>query len=136
MTQPKVKHFCWRAIHDSLPTRVNLYKRGMEVDVYCPCCGNEYETVMHLFLDCDVAREFWLKGLFRVQTEDRSRRDFGDWCVAELVKLDDEKRGLLMNLLCSLWHNGNKWVFEGRRWDIINMINRAVELTGGASLLA
>lgn len=34
----KVKHFCWRFAHNSLPLRRRVQSRGMDVDTRCPMC--------------------------------------------------------------------------------------------------
>ena len=55
----KIQHFLWRAIHDRLPVATNLKKRGVEVDVVCPQCGEEKETVEHLMFNCEKTKRIW-----------------------------------------------------------------------------
>jgi hypothetical protein len=43
----QVKIFTWRACHDILPTRKNLFKRKVVEDNSCLCCKGEPETVIH-----------------------------------------------------------------------------------------
>ena len=38
------KNFIWRACHDILPTRANLFKRKILTDPLCLFCGAEAET--------------------------------------------------------------------------------------------
>ncbi|GKA59171.1 RNA-directed DNA polymerase, eukaryota [Tanacetum coccineum] len=53
----KVNVFSWRARRDSLPTRVNLSRRGVLLDSHlCPLCNAAMEDVQHVFFRCDVAR--------------------------------------------------------------------------------
>lgn len=49
---PKVKTFLWRCMQDSLPTRINLLKRGIDIVHLCPNCGFEEETLEHTLRDC------------------------------------------------------------------------------------
>jgi hypothetical protein len=43
-----VKLFLWKALHNLLPTRVNLAKKGVTTDKLCPICAMEEETVLHV----------------------------------------------------------------------------------------
>jgi hypothetical protein len=42
-----VKMFLWRALNDLLPTKDNLYRKGVLKESSCPVCGVEEETVFH-----------------------------------------------------------------------------------------
>ncbi|GJS23490.1 RNA-directed DNA polymerase, eukaryota, reverse transcriptase zinc-binding domain protein [Tanacetum coccineum] len=58
----KVNIFVWRAIEGRLPVRVELNKRGIDLDsVLCPCCNNSVETCAHCFVTCDLAMGVWDK---------------------------------------------------------------------------
>jgi hypothetical protein len=35
----KVKNFLWRLAHNSLPTRMNIKRKGVELDTLCPVCN-------------------------------------------------------------------------------------------------
>ena len=124
---PRAKNLCWRACRDAIPTRVNLYKRGMEIDVYCPVCGSDYETPSHTFLDCEFAMDFWRKSPFRLCTKSRSQRDFGAWCHKVISALDEEQRGLFITLIWGLWCLRNRWVFEGKREHVGTSLMRLVD---------
>ena len=56
----KVNVFIWRLRLNKLPSRVNLDRRGIEVDsILCPTCQLDVETVNHTFFNCDMARDLW-----------------------------------------------------------------------------
>ncbi|KAL9671576.1 hypothetical protein QQ045_009146 [Rhodiola kirilowii] len=83
--QPKVKVFMWRVYHNALPTADNLLKRGCQPSLLCPVCGKHPESISHLLLYCDWARELWRclfqeKGIWC-----QGCRDPGDW-VWEIVR--------------------------------------------------
>ncbi|GKA21980.1 RNA-directed DNA polymerase, eukaryota [Tanacetum coccineum] len=43
---------------DSLPTRLNISRRGMDIDsIMCPLCDNRVESSSHLFFSCHMVRE-------------------------------------------------------------------------------
>ena len=57
----KVSLFVWRLLHDRLPTKDNLARRGSipATDTACSSsCGN-LETSKHLFLDCATLSSLW-----------------------------------------------------------------------------
>ncbi|CAN1844985.1 Transposon TX1 uncharacterized 149 kDa protein [Linum perenne] len=57
---PKMRHLMWRIARNVVPTRHAIMHRGIPgVEDKCGLCGNGYETVEHLFLDCEVARRCW-----------------------------------------------------------------------------
>ena len=55
----KIKIFAWRAFVDALPTMVNLRKRGIGENDFCPCCGREVESIFHTIIKCEVAKRVW-----------------------------------------------------------------------------
>jgi len=108
LATPRAKTLCWSACRDALPTYVNLYKRGIEIDVICPVCGGDYETPTHILLDCDFATDFWGKSPFRLCTSNRRQRNFGAWCHDMLSVLNDDQSGLLVTLIWGLWGLRNR----------------------------
>ena len=58
----KVNIFVWRPLRGKLPVRVELDRRGVDLDsVLCPCCNNIVETCAHSLITCDLARSVWDK---------------------------------------------------------------------------
>lgn len=55
----KIRHFIWRAAKDSLPTKENLHKRHIPLDVTCSLCHEQQETLMHALWLCDQAKAVW-----------------------------------------------------------------------------
>jgi hypothetical protein len=46
-----VKMFMWMALNDLLPTKANLFRRGVVKESLCPICGAEEDTVYHAIWD-------------------------------------------------------------------------------------
>ncbi|XP_027157225.1 uncharacterized protein LOC113758655 [Coffea eugenioides] len=53
----KLKHFMWKCLQNCLPTNEIMYKRLGKGDGRCSCCGEEVETIEHLFFFCENAAE-------------------------------------------------------------------------------
>ena len=60
----KMLAFSWTLLFDRIPTEVNLDKRrlmGTEDSKRCVFCDGDDESVVHLFLHCDVTSKVWRK---------------------------------------------------------------------------
>jgi len=58
--KPKVLTTAWRILLDRVPTRANLIRRRVIVNLFmCPLCNLSEETSQHLFLDCVFAQRVW-----------------------------------------------------------------------------
>ncbi|GJW99624.1 RNA-directed DNA polymerase, eukaryota, reverse transcriptase zinc-binding domain protein [Tanacetum coccineum] len=72
----KLNVFAWRMFLDKLPTRINLFNRGLDIPcVLCPNCGNAVQSRNHLFFGCSMALD-----LFRL---------LGRWWNIDIINLID-----------------------------------------------
>ena len=55
----RIKHFIWRAANDSLPTKQNLARWNIPLDVTCSLCDDYQETILHALWLCDQAKSVW-----------------------------------------------------------------------------
>lgn len=55
----KVRMFLWRLAHNSLPTRMNIKRKHIELDTLCPMCSRLDEDGSHLFLKCKKVKAVW-----------------------------------------------------------------------------
>ena len=55
----KVRHFMWRACNESLPTKLNLYKRKVTSNSRCDLCHHEIEDSIHDLWGCIRLKEIW-----------------------------------------------------------------------------
>jgi hypothetical protein len=54
----KIKIFLWLLYREKILTKDNLVKRNWNGNVMC-CFYNNYETIQHLFFDCNLAKFIW-----------------------------------------------------------------------------
>ncbi|XP_050207714.1 uncharacterized protein LOC126657122 [Mercurialis annua] len=52
--QPKVRHFIWRILHESLPCNAKLARRIPASSELCPRCGVVEESQLHALKDCEM----------------------------------------------------------------------------------
>nr|GEW67511.1 hypothetical protein [Tanacetum cinerariifolium] len=56
----KVNIFLWRLTLNKLPFRMNLDRKGIDVDsLLCPTCQEDVEMVNHIFFNYDLAKQLW-----------------------------------------------------------------------------
>ncbi|GKB10768.1 reverse transcriptase domain, reverse transcriptase zinc-binding domain protein [Tanacetum coccineum] len=56
----KININTWRVSNRRLPTRINLDRRGVDLDsVRCPMCDEDLETEDHIFVSCNITSETW-----------------------------------------------------------------------------
>ncbi|GKU85336.1 hypothetical protein SLEP1_g16 [Rubroshorea leprosula] len=58
----KVTAFVWRALQHRIPTKENLFKRGVKIqnsDFSCAQCGQVTETTDHLLFECEKSWLIW-----------------------------------------------------------------------------
>lgn len=128
-TPPKVRHFVWRALHNTLPVGEALMRRGMECDPTCERCGEGKEDVGHLLLTCPMSKRIWYASPLRLKIEDDYRGSFKGWVDCLLGQIKDQEWWEAFWALCwSIWLGRNEWIFDKRRRDDLWRIDKAVGL--------
>jgi len=57
---PRALVFAWRLLWDRLPTKDNLTRRHVNIEIdLCPFCQNKTESASHLFLLCHKVMPLW-----------------------------------------------------------------------------
>ncbi|KAM0829092.1 hypothetical protein ACQ4PT_067093 [Festuca glaucescens] len=56
---PKVHHFLWHVGHDSMPLRMNIERKHIDLDTRCAICNCYFENGGHLFVTCSIAKKAW-----------------------------------------------------------------------------
>ncbi|PWA58014.1 RNA-directed DNA polymerase, eukaryota, Reverse transcriptase zinc-binding domain protein [Artemisia annua] len=102
---PKKVNIClWRASLDRLPSKPNLYTRGIPVSsTLCPLCYSEIKLLDHCLVNCPLVKSVWAK--------------VGSWWGVDLsgFSLDDFIYGSRISFV-------NKWAakaFRGVAWSLV-----------------
>ncbi|GJS75472.1 RNA-directed DNA polymerase, eukaryota, reverse transcriptase zinc-binding domain protein [Tanacetum coccineum] len=107
----KVNVHAWKVKTDSLPTRFNVSRRGIDIDsIMCAICDNGVETSRHLFFYCCMVRQIV--------------RKITRWWDVPYVEVEsyEDWYNWLVNLRISSMH---KQMFEG-----IDVMRRLVDEMG------
>ncbi|KAL3833965.1 hypothetical protein ACJIZ3_008701 [Penstemon smallii] len=114
---PKVKIFLWRFCHNALPTRMALSRRGVSImDTLCPVCNTEDENLIHTFLHCSYARQFWAISDFPLYIYNSNATNAARWIDEVKSKIDNNNLGLFIISCWCIWWNRNQitWGKEGK----------------------
>ncbi|GJU48215.1 RNA-directed DNA polymerase, eukaryota, reverse transcriptase zinc-binding domain protein, partial [Tanacetum coccineum] len=110
----KVNILAWKVKLDCLPTRINISRRGMDIDsILCPICDNAVESTTHIFFTCRIARELNRKILrwWDISyTEVSSYEEWLDWILN--LRLADKLKQLLEDAYIVKSRSGNESVRE------------------------
>lgn len=53
---PQNRSFVWFFGKNILPTKANMWKKGLKINSFYPFCFEHTETIQHVFLDCHFAK--------------------------------------------------------------------------------
>lgn len=111
---PEKVRIHWRRIMKGIiPVRKVLKSRGVDLEVVCPLCANQDETIKHLFLDCCKTRGLWQKCNLNITNFDGETNDF-----ESLLMLQDRVTIYKVSaVLWIIWKARNNVVWRGTRWN-------------------
>ncbi|GJS34885.1 putative RNA-directed DNA polymerase [Tanacetum coccineum] len=117
----KININTWRASNRRLPTRINLDRRGVELDsVRCPMCDEDLETKDHIFVSYNIASETWKLILNWWCITNISVNCLHDAiCLADQTHFATKKKRLfdvvVQTTLSCLWRFRNHIIFSNKR---------------------
>ncbi|GKC42205.1 RNA-directed DNA polymerase, eukaryota [Tanacetum coccineum] len=75
----KINVFAWRVRLDKLPTRLNLFLKGIDIStIVCPLCHASVESGSHIFFSCPMTRQLWRKLMRWWELEDINFASYDD----------------------------------------------------------
>lgn len=127
----KIKMFLWKCNHRALPVRVELNQRKMQVDSICLLCGDEEETVEHLFFNYDRAKRIWAISPVTWDGIQRQSCYFKDWWAtiseAHASTEGHSRLQLTAYLLWHIWKSRNEFSFNNQQVPEQKIIQRAMQ---------
>ncbi|GKV25593.1 hypothetical protein SLEP1_g35004 [Rubroshorea leprosula] len=125
MVPSKVSAFSWQLLQDKIPTKANLFKRGiiqnME-DCKCELCGHQLEETSHLFTHCKVAYDLWNAcfrwwGIRTALDRDGCKVFQQHPSALKVAGLKEGWRCIWFVVVWSLWLARNDCIFNGKEAD-------------------
>lgn len=108
----KLKVFLWRFCRNNLPVRNRLRHKGIHITIMCPFCNADVEHSIHLFFDCDFAKQCWhAAGLCFDMSQVYSAPD---WLIHKLDTANQEESIMVASVLWGIFFWRNKKVWEDK----------------------
>lgn len=113
----KVNVFAWRVRLDSLPTRLNLSLRGLEIpSIVCPLCNVVAESTSHLLFSCSLARQVRSKVMRWWELDDPDISSYDEWLswfnnIRLPMPLKDVLEGICYVKWWLVWRFRNQMIF-------------------------
>ncbi|GJZ25249.1 RNA-directed DNA polymerase, eukaryota [Tanacetum coccineum] len=109
----KINIMAWKVRFDYLPTRLNLSKRGLDLQyILCPMCNKEVESTNHILFACSMVRELyrrvvsWKKTFVEVSHKNSANTAPGSYAFAvkkgplNSIKENEMKPALVLDDSC------------------------------------
>lgn len=78
----KIKVFLWRFGRNNVSVRNLLRGKGVQLPIICPMCEKDVEHLLHLFFDCDFAKQCW--SVVNLNFDMRNVENALDWLLQKL----------------------------------------------------
>ncbi|XP_060972262.1 uncharacterized protein LOC115717738 [Cannabis sativa] len=119
----KVSNLLWRACTQCLPTSVQLKTKRVDVNLLCPICMEEEESVLHYLVTCRVVKLCWNRvGIGTVVTP---RSGFLDWCWGVFQHATSDQLCLMATICWAVWGARNDLVWNGKAVHPDNVVEFA-----------
>nr|GEV56067.1 RNA-directed DNA polymerase, eukaryota [Tanacetum cinerariifolium] len=122
----KINVFAWRVRLDRLPTRVNLFRRGVVLESsQCPMCGLLPEDIHHVIFRCDIAQAIfrWICRWWELDWHDLF--SFSDWYAwFSAIRLSASLKLLLEGVFYTTWWH--LWAYRNQTIFAENSPRRSV----------
>ena len=126
---PKIKHFWWKSLHDTLPTGENLKRRKIVSDDMYIQCGEAQENTNHLLYQCRVSKEIWEQNPAAPISGTSWTNNSLVHNIALMLGLTTKQRkevSLFPFIGWRIWKMRNELLFNNKRWSIPDSINKAL----------
>ncbi|GKC99604.1 RNA-directed DNA polymerase, eukaryota [Tanacetum coccineum] len=114
----KVNILAWKVMTNSLPTRFNISRRGIDIDsIFCVNCDMGVETTNHLFFSCDMAKQSTRLISRWWDVPDLDITSYGNWKTwMDNIRMPAKNKNMLEGVFYVmwwlLWTFRNKKIFE------------------------
>ncbi|GJY62791.1 RNA-directed DNA polymerase, eukaryota [Tanacetum coccineum] len=114
----KINILAWKVRYDFLPTRLNLSRRGIEIQsIICPSCNKEVESSNHIFFACSLVRNIYRKIATWWElpyVEFDSYEEWLDWLIS--LRMSSRHKNMLEGIFYVswwlVWNHRNKSLFD------------------------
>nr|GMD26765.1 uncharacterized protein LOC109146933 [Ipomoea batatas] len=117
---PRLAHLLWRCVHGILPTRGVLARRRVELVNVCALCGEQNESMEHLFQLCHCVGGVW--ALFPGDLPPMGNDGFQRW-MQQVFEGMTQTIELVAWFIDGIWLARNNLIWHGELWDTTAVFN-------------
>jgi hypothetical protein len=123
---PKQTHLMWRTLNNALLVKENLLCRGIRCALFCSYCNTKIETINHIFLECDWARQAWFACPLTINMDNMKIKNVSDWIdyMIQTEKIEDMQ--VISTIMYNIWLARNDREFNGKCLPADDMVRRAM----------
>lgn len=130
---PKIQHFFWRVITESLPTATRLITCHFDISPFCQRCGLQEESINHVLFTCPHAQCIWRSSNIThpqlLQPYDQLEDNLKILLeFHKTTRLRIEVRLLPFWLTWSIWKSRNEFIFNKRNVQPYEDVDRSFQL--------
>jgi hypothetical protein len=108
---PVLKIFCWKVANELLPTMLNLHKRKIVQNSFCPICSRDPENSFHSLWICPAAVSIWQESNRRFQKLSCECTDGKGLLLYFFEQLDPGDMMEVLAMARLVWLRRNDYVF-------------------------
>ena len=114
----KINILAWKVRFEFLPTRLNLSRRGIEIQsLCCPICFKEVESTSHIFFTCSLVRDVYHKIASWWELTYSEFVSYEDWSAWMLCLRITSKHKVMLDWIFYVtwwlvWNHRNKLLFD------------------------
>jgi hypothetical protein len=123
---PKQLHLMWRILHNAIPTKTNLTKRGICKESLCPRCNKSPETMDHVFLHCDWAAQAWFISPLTISTNKIQTGSFTNWLIYMITHTHPDTIQVIATITYCIWLARNNIVYNTKNVPPSEAVNKAL----------
>ena len=116
-----VRHFMWRAVKDSLPTELSLFRRHVVADALCPLCDEAQEFILHSLWYCKQAKVVWQLVRSFAPLYGKHHRTFMDLFESVLLQHSSYDIAWFATIAWCLWQHRNRLREHKPTWPLLEV---------------
>ncbi|MCH91756.1 retrotransposon protein putative unclassified, partial [Trifolium medium] len=125
---PKQLHLIWRILHKAIPVKTNLMSKGIICDSLCPRRNQGPETIDHIFLHCEWARQVWFSSPLTITTTNSHTQSFSDWFNYMQRNTTQDCIQIITTITYSIWLARNNKIFQNKDTPVNIAIDCALKI--------
>jgi hypothetical protein len=126
----KVKLFIWLMLEQRILTWENLVKRGIYGPSRCVLCGNDEETVYHLFVDCSFTKDIWFTIIKDLKLTNNWEGGQIVECLQNWIRKELNWKEIPCFICWEVWKHMNLVIFEDHPPNLIRVCNSILQDLG------